>query len=282
MVSQETLESRLFYLNRLPPVLEENQRHLERYKKFILSRKEKIFKTKCGLNRHHILPKKMGGVDNKENLIVLTYREHFIAHLILFYCKYKPMCFAFIRMCNTKDGQNFINSIQYEAVRNEHSKNICGKDNPIFKLKNKKEWQWRNAEAQKGKIPWNKGKKMSKDYCDAVKKGHCHLKGEDSPRYGMKMTEASKQRMRNAKKLNPPTGKNNGNYGKKHPGLNHRGKNPSAKKVFCVELGVEFPCIKDAALTMYKDFTLVQGRNYINKSIKEKISVKGYTWELTL
>lgn len=33
--------------------------------------------------RHHIVPKCIGGLDNKENLILLTAREHFVAHKLL-------------------------------------------------------------------------------------------------------------------------------------------------------------------------------------------------------
>lgn len=32
---------------------------------------------------HHIIPKCMGGTDNSDNLVVLTAREHYIAHLLL-------------------------------------------------------------------------------------------------------------------------------------------------------------------------------------------------------
>ena len=33
--------------------------------------------------RHHIVPRCMGGTDNKENIVELTAREHFLAHLLL-------------------------------------------------------------------------------------------------------------------------------------------------------------------------------------------------------
>lgn len=33
--------------------------------------------------RHHILPRSLGGTDGPENLVLLTPREHFIAHLLL-------------------------------------------------------------------------------------------------------------------------------------------------------------------------------------------------------
>lgn len=33
--------------------------------------------------KHHIIPRSFGGVDDQSNLVVLTAREHFIAHLLL-------------------------------------------------------------------------------------------------------------------------------------------------------------------------------------------------------
>lgn len=33
--------------------------------------------------RHHIIPRCMGGVDDKSNLVDLTAREHFVAHRLL-------------------------------------------------------------------------------------------------------------------------------------------------------------------------------------------------------
>lgn len=35
------------------------------------------------VERHHILPKSLGGSDSLQNIVVLTAREHFIAHLLL-------------------------------------------------------------------------------------------------------------------------------------------------------------------------------------------------------
>jgi len=34
------------------------------------------------LERHHILPKSLGGTNDKSNLVYLIPREHFIAHLL--------------------------------------------------------------------------------------------------------------------------------------------------------------------------------------------------------
>lgn len=40
------------------------------------------------LERHHIIPRCLGGTNNKDNLVRLSYREHFICHRLL--CKMHP------------------------------------------------------------------------------------------------------------------------------------------------------------------------------------------------
>ncbi|MEO6302338.1 MAG: HNH endonuclease signature motif containing protein [Bacteroidia bacterium] len=91
---------------------------------------EKLISSKQKLNRvkykgfyyekHHILPRCLGGTNDKNNLILLTAKEHFIAHLLLtkiYEGKDKrKMYFAFWRMCNTKDGY-IPTSSQYENGR---------------------------------------------------------------------------------------------------------------------------------------------------------------------
>ena len=57
--------------------------------------------------RHHIIPRCCGGTNEEDNLILLTAREHFLAHYLLTKL-YKntsfsgSLCNAFIFMCNTK------------------------------------------------------------------------------------------------------------------------------------------------------------------------------------
>ena len=40
-------------------------------------------KIKGYLEKHHILPRSLGGSDNKDNLVELTAKEHFIVHMLL-------------------------------------------------------------------------------------------------------------------------------------------------------------------------------------------------------
>jgi hypothetical protein len=46
-------------------------------------------RKKCGdgkYDQHHIIPVSMGGTNNKSNLVLLTSKEHFLCHLLLFKC----------------------------------------------------------------------------------------------------------------------------------------------------------------------------------------------------
>ena len=53
----------------------------------------------CYKEKHHILPRSLGGSNDKSNLVELTAREHFIVHMLL--CKFtvgvarRSMLYAF-------------------------------------------------------------------------------------------------------------------------------------------------------------------------------------------
>ena len=92
--------------------------------------------------RHHVIPKCLGGMNDKNNLVLLTGREHYICHWLLWKinredCK---LFTAYHKMVYCKDisqQRNFnITSKQYEILRLNIS-NIC-------------------SERFKNSIPWNK------------------------------------------------------------------------------------------------------------------------------
>lgn len=75
-----------------------NLHYLSRYNRFINFYKNKIFE---GYNeKHHIIPKCIGGEDAHENLILLPARAHFICHYILHkaYPDNKKLALAFSMM----------------------------------------------------------------------------------------------------------------------------------------------------------------------------------------
>ena len=56
--------------------------------------KNPITKDDCYVEKHHIIPKSEGGTDEPDNLVNLTAREHYIAHLLLakIYDDHKMWC----------------------------------------------------------------------------------------------------------------------------------------------------------------------------------------------
>jgi len=75
---------------------------------------------------HHIIPKSLGGDNKKENLVKLSYREHYICHLLLTkMVKDKTaaikMCWALHRLVFSK---TIFNSHQYDISRKIHIKNL--------------------------------------------------------------------------------------------------------------------------------------------------------------
>jgi hypothetical protein len=90
--------------------------------------------------KHHIVPRSLGGTNDPKNLVLLTGREHFICHLLLTKCtigssRYKMM-----------------NALSFFTTRNLNSRqyNIACKNNSLAKQGSKN--------GMYGKTPWNKGK----------------------------------------------------------------------------------------------------------------------------
>lgn len=54
------------------------------YNKFIEKYKNQNIPVGIYSEKHHIIPKHMGGNNSSENIIILTYRQHILAHLLLY------------------------------------------------------------------------------------------------------------------------------------------------------------------------------------------------------
>lgn len=92
--------------------------------------------------RHHIIPKCVGGTDDANNFIILTAREHFIAHYLLtkIYKDCNKMKYAFNMMNSSSKNQNrYFNSRLFENNKNlvvkiisERMSSIRGENHPNF------------------------------------------------------------------------------------------------------------------------------------------------------
>lgn len=112
------------------------------YQEFIQNILDTRGRFSCGSEyheRHHILPRCMGGTDNKENLIDLFAREHFIAHKLLALenpDNQKLIHAWWMMSTTTKSGQRqeSVTPEEYEEARKAFSKSMSGENNPIHKI----------------------------------------------------------------------------------------------------------------------------------------------------
>ena len=147
--------------------------------------------------RHHIIPRSIGGKDNKENLVLLTAKEHYVCHkLLLFIYVFKePLVRAFHRMTHSNNGDHIKSSRDYAYSRELLSIIL------------------------KARIPWNKGKHLSKEHKEKLGKVWS----------GRKHTKETKEQQRNAKlgEKNPNFGKISNRKGQTQPCTEEQRKNLS-------------------------------------------------------
>jgi len=105
-------------------------RHIVRYNRLINHARTLLPEV---YEKHHIVPKCMGGTNEDENIIKLSPRLHFLAHYFLSkgYPKNKKIQHAFAMMivCNPYQSR-FINSRLYESAKKARSNALKGVKRP--------------------------------------------------------------------------------------------------------------------------------------------------------
>jgi hypothetical protein len=201
--------------------------HEIRYNKFIESRKIRILKQSI-VEKHHIIPRSLGGKDSENNIIILTPREHYIAHLILWKAYGGKMAKAFHFMYHhgkfkltsrqfenlTKDS---VEATSFMLIGHKHS------EETKKKLSEKKKEYFANSENREkfsniikqtykeGRVNPNTGKKMSEKQKEKLSKLR---KGKKSNSKGFTGHTHSKESKR--KISDKISGEKNGMYGKHH------------------------------------------------------------------
>jgi hypothetical protein len=170
--------------------------------------------TTSYVEKHHIIPRCIGGSDHRENIVSLTAREHFVCHLLLTKMttgKVKQaMCWAVGKFVQVnKNQQRNFTSWEYQKIRENISFARTGK-------KHSDESRKKMSEKAKGRTPWNKGrtgvqkhsaesnKKRSEtltgrirteEFCQKVSNGK---KGHKAGMTGKKHSEETLQKMRDS------------------------------------------------------------------------------------
>jgi hypothetical protein len=261
--------------------------------------------------RHHIVPKCIGGTNDEENLIDLFAREHFIAHKLL--AKENPdndglvygwMCMAFMK--NNYQERYEITAEEYEALKKMKSELMKGnKNNPFTEeIRNKmsiaQKNRFANPEERKKyseMFSGENGNFYGKRHSEETKKKQSESKkGMRNPNYGKHYSEEEKRRLSELM-----SGENNPNYGKHLPdeirkkiglantnpsketrqkmrdaklGIYVGGKNPGAKAVICLET----KNIYEASSIASKK-TGINATNIRQCCRGDKKSAGGYKWK---
>lgn len=78
-------------------------------------------KMNCYVEVHHIIPRCLNGDSSPENLVALTYREHFLAHWLLTRMftgiEKRKMAYAFYCMTWTSLGNRIIAGWQFDLIK---------------------------------------------------------------------------------------------------------------------------------------------------------------------
>ena len=174
---------------------------------------------------HHIIPRCLDGSNERSNLILLTAREHYVCHKLLFeiYPHNSKLFFAWNMMSNIliKSKRHIISSKEYERIRklNGEISAIVFKGKFVSEETKQKISAYKLAhptkltEEQKEKISErNKGKIISIEHKEKISKFmKGRMIGDKHPMFGKHHTEEAKQKI---SKLT--SGENNPFYGKHH------------------------------------------------------------------
>lgn len=74
------------------------------------------------VERHHVIPKALGGAGLKDNIVRLTAREHFVAHWLLARIHGGPMWMPLMQFQGRRFGPGYTNSRAYEEARRRWAK----------------------------------------------------------------------------------------------------------------------------------------------------------------
>lgn len=124
--------------------------------------------------KHHIIPKSIGGANEASNLVRLTAREHFICHMLLpkmvpyeYRAKMTYAAWAMTMLKRPGQARYKVTASQYEAIKKQRAAMLALQVGPLHPNFGKStgrtsedftpEWKAKLSASKKGKQTWNKG-----------------------------------------------------------------------------------------------------------------------------
>lgn len=134
-----------------------NNKYTSWYLQLIANAQQRLTAPVLYTEKHHIIPKALGGSNDIKNLVTLTAREHYVAHLLLPHMvtgksKWK-MQIALWRMCTPKLGRYVPSNRAYESAKHHMSE-------ALSKLNAGRTLTEEHRNKLKGRPAHNKGRPM--------------------------------------------------------------------------------------------------------------------------
>lgn len=150
--------------------------------------------------RHHIIPRCLGGNDLQDNLATLTAKEHFICHLLLTKMadrnSYYKVLHAFHLMTqpsNHKDRyRKNINSKLYQKLKEDRSiclsEQMSGINNPMYGRNHSIETRKLQSRLKKGKVSYYPSEETKRKLSESKR-------GSNNPNYGKSLSDETKEKL---------------------------------------------------------------------------------------
>lgn len=141
--------------------------------------------------KHHIIPRSLGGSNNADNLVRLTAREHFVCHWLLTKmhlgeARGKMINALYLMQGKNKYQDRYINSKVYQKLQQEYSQYIS----------NLNKGRVQSLEEKARQITAITGRKRAPFSDEWKAKMSASKLGENNNRYGATVSNETKQKMR--------------------------------------------------------------------------------------
>ena len=254
--------------------------------------------------RHHIIPRCLGGTDEISNLVLLTPKEHYLIHKLLveFNNYNKSLWLAVHRMTyskNFKNRRNYrISSRKYEHLK-VINREIVSQQNKNRKISD--ETRIKISNSGKGKRAWNKGIKNchNAEVIEKIKLAHIGKSRSEETKYKISKANSGENNGWHGKRLNKEEyfmfgkyGQLNPNFGSKRTeeqrkhiseSLKDRKLSISHRKKISERMNSNHPMLnkhhsEETKLKMRQNHADYNGENHprfglkLSQSIKDKIS----------